>query len=133
MGAASTFEGAALANNAGKFFRRNLFDSEIARLMAILDERRPRGGDHGNQHTGGKVAKTPDGGIAKSHSSATSTAQTLGVSPRKAERARTVLDHAEPEVKEQVLSGEKSINRAYEETRTLKKLWRIVGSITPPA
>jgi hypothetical protein len=42
----------------------------------------------------------------------------IGTSRAKVEKARAILDHA-PEVLEQVLSGAKSINKAYTETQAL--------------
>ncbi|OPX18909.1 MAG: hypothetical protein BZ151_12030 [Desulfobacca sp. 4484_104] len=101
--------------------RRNLTDAEIIRCIEALDRRRQRGGDHGNQYTGGKVAKAPNGAFAKT---CEETAQTIGISPRKVERARTVLDHADPETREAVKEGKKSINRAYQETQAKRKAAR---------
>lgn len=73
-----------------------------------LDKRKPQGGDHGNQYTGGKVAKAQDCALGKS---ADETANTfLGISSRKVEQARTVLDKATDEVKEAVKSGGMTIN-----------------------
>ena len=46
--------------------------------------------------------------------SVTETASLLGISERKAEQIRAVTDHADPDVKEAVKSGQMSINKAYE-------------------
>jgi len=50
--------------------------------------------------------------------SATETAEIIGTSTRKVEQARAVLDKAAPEVKAAVVSGDMTINKAYQETRT---------------
>jgi protein gp37 len=108
-------EDAALAHAIGnQRNRRNLTEEEILRCIEALDRRKQRGGDRGNQYTGKKVAKAPNGAIGKS---AQETAKMVGVSPRKVERTRTVLKHADPEVVEAVKAGEMSIHRAYQVTR----------------
>lgn len=54
--------------------------------------------------------------------SAETMAKLFGVSTRKVEQARTVMNPDTPsEIKEAVLSGEKSINKAYNEVREIKK------------
>jgi len=95
--------------------RRNLTDREILVCISELDKKRYRGGDHGNQYTGGKVAKAQDCAFAKSSEN---TASLLGISARKVEQVRTVLDKAPDDVKEAVTSGDISINVAY--NRTIK-------------
>jgi len=85
-----------------------------------LDKRRSRGGDHKSAEYQAK-SKAPDGGIDSRSASAKATAQTIGISPRKVERARTVLDNADPETREAVREGKKSINRAYQETQAKRK------------
>jgi len=103
--------------------RRNLTDAELLRCIEALDKRKERGGDHGNQYTGGKVAKPSNDGIAKSRrsQSAQKTASTVGTSTRKVEKARTVLEHADEEVKEAVQAGEMSINKAYQVTQEARQ------------
>jgi len=93
--------------------RRNLRDKEIIKCIAELDKKRDRGGDHGNQYTGGKVAKAQGCAFAKSSGN---TAKTLGISTRKVEQVRTVLDKAPEEIKEAVKSGKMTINSAYKKT-----------------
>ena len=75
--------------------RRNMTAGDILRCVAALDQRKQRGGDHGNQHTGGKVAKVSTDTIAKG-ATADHTAELLGVSPATVNRARAVNDHATP-------------------------------------
>jgi ParB family chromosome partitioning protein len=89
--------------------RRNLTDGEILSCLEVLDKPQPRDADTG------KFAAAPDG--ASDSRSSGPTADTLGISHCKVERARTVSDNADPNIKEAVESGVMSINRAYEETR----------------
>jgi len=91
--------------------RRNLKDFEIMKCIEELDRR------------GNKLAnlvhnslEAPDGASRKSSES---TASLLGVSPRKVERVRTVMDRAPEDVKSAVKSGQMSINAAY--NRTIEK------------
>jgi len=93
--------------------RRSLTDQEILNCIAALDKKRYRGGDHGNQYTGGKVAKAQDCAFAKS---AENTASLLGISARKVEQIRTVMGKASDEIREAVKAGEMSINAAYNKT-----------------
>ena len=67
-------------------------------------------------------------GCASSGKSAETTAEIIGVSTRKIEQARAVLDKAAPEVKAAVVSGDMTINKAYQETRT-----KASGKIKTPA
>ena len=99
--------------------RRNLTDAEIVRCIEVLDRRKERGGDHGNQYTGGKVAIASNEAIGKS---AKETAKVVGISRAKVERTRTILEHAEEPVKEAVRAGEMSINRAYQLTQEKRRI-----------
>lgn len=96
--------------------RRNLADKEIIQCIAALDKKRDRGGDHGNQYTGGKEAKATSVTFAKSSNE---TGRLLGINYRKVEKARVVLDKAPEEVKDAVKSGKISINSAYNKIRDL--------------
>jgi hypothetical protein len=69
--------------------RRNLTDAELLKCIQWMDQRKERGGDRGNQYTGGKAQSCA---LPKS---ADQTAQTLGISARKVERVRTVMDHGD--------------------------------------
>lgn len=89
--------------------RRLFTDAEIIRCIEALDRKRQRGainGFRGNQYAKPEVVKASKEAISKS---AQDTAQLVGISPRKVERARTVLEHAEEEVKEAVKAGEMSL------------------------
>ena len=74
--------------------RRNLTDADIMRITGMLNERRAKGGDRGNQYTGGKVAMPSVEGIAKGRSgSAKEHATLIGTSATKVEKARTTIAH----------------------------------------
>ena len=93
--------------------RRNLTDAEIIRCIEALDRRKKQG--EGQERDKGKFQpKAPNGALGKS---SRETAKLVGVSPRKVERARTVLAQADEEVKAAVKEGKMSIHRAYEATR----------------
>ncbi len=95
--------------------RRNLTDQEILQCVSELDKRKTMA--EAGAMKGKKLA--PSG--ACSGKTAEGTAQTLGISSRKVERTRAVLDNAPEEVKEAVKSGKMSINKAYEKTRNPQK------------
>jgi protein gp37 len=90
--------------------RRNMNDGDILRCVEVLDNRRASG-------ERSDLAQ----GCARSGKSAPDTAAAVGVSPRKVEQARTVLDHAPTPLKEEVLAGRKSINAAYNETQERRR------------
>jgi hypothetical protein len=58
---------------------------------------------------------------AKCGKSATEMADVMGISPRKVERTRTVLDYADEDTKQEVLEGKKSIHKAYVETQERRR------------
>ena len=75
--------------------RRNLSDSEIARLVGVLDKRKERGGDHKSNAAKSKAQRCAiDPNTRKS---ASDTAATLGTSARKVEQVRTIMDHGKEE------------------------------------
>ncbi len=90
--------------------------ADIVHAVEVLDSRRPRGGDHGNQYAVGKVAKASQDAIAKS---ANETAKAVGVSQATVERVRTVLDHGTEAEKEAIRSGApiKPVAEAVQERR----------------
>jgi protein gp37 len=85
--------------------RRNLTDADILRLVEAVDKRKK---------TGPKDSASNDAKLGKS---AAETAEVIGTSQAKVEKARTVINHAPDEVKEEVKSGKSSINRAYKEAK----------------
>jgi len=88
--------------------RRNLEDKDIFQCIAVLDKRKDR-----TKNFTADNAKAPDGALGKS---SVETAGFLGISPRKVERARAVLDKAPDEFKEAIRTGAMSINAAYNKT-----------------
>ena len=88
--------------------RRNLRDAELFRCVEILYRKKPQGGWRGNKHTGG----IPVTNHAILGSSSQETASLLGISPRKVERVRTILNRAPQKIVAAVRSGKMSINKA---------------------
>ncbi len=93
--------------------RRNLTDAELFRYMEIIDERYVP-----QRNENGKFAGAPNGAAGKS---AEATGKLLGISGRKVERGRTVIDHGDPEIVEAVKKGEMSVNKGYGETQKKRK------------
>jgi len=96
--------------------RRNLTDADLLRCIEALDRRKQQG-----ERTD---LASPDAKLASGTSrrkSAVATAKMVGTSQTKVERGRTVLAYADPETKEAVLSGKKSIQKAYTETQWQRK------------
>ncbi len=95
--------------------RRNLSDAEITVCVFALDSRRARGGDRRSEQAKSKPQCC--GNENSRSASAKHTAEILGISPRKVEQVRTVLDHADPETLDAVKKGRISINKACNETQ----------------
>jgi len=90
--------------------RRNLSDAELWKCIEWMDKRKERG-----ERT--DLAQSCAKSETRNPKSAEQTAQTLGISARKVEQVRTVLDHGDDETKQAIEQGEISINKAYEETQ----------------
>ncbi|MDD5698392.1 MAG: hypothetical protein PHH77_07220 [Victivallaceae bacterium] len=89
--------------------RRNLSDSELVACVVELDKRMSKA------EAGAKRWElAPDG--ASSGKSAEETANLLGVSTRKVERIRAVIDNAPDEIKRMVKTGRMTVNSAYNRT-----------------
>ncbi|MBN2531855.1 MAG: hypothetical protein JXB88_03130 [Spirochaetales bacterium] len=92
--------------------RRNITDAEIYKCVEILDNRRSRGGDR----------KSED---FKSSSelliSREKTAQTIGTSAAKVQKARTIQDHGDKKTINAVKQGKISINKAYTQVQEKRK------------
>lgn len=98
--------------------RRNLTDADIWRYVKALDRRKSHGaepGGRGNQYTGGNATcvALPN----QPSRSAEKTAEVIGTSRGKVEKARRVLDLGTDETKQKLESGEISIHTAYCLTR----------------
>jgi hypothetical protein len=78
--------------------RRNWTPARIMSCVATLDRVVSKGGDRGNQHTGGKVPKASGDAFGKSSEV---TAEKLGVSARTVDRVRSINKPDTPvEIKE---------------------------------
>jgi hypothetical protein len=80
------------------------------RIVELVDRRRK---------SGERTDLAPIG--ARCGKSATEMADVIGISPRKVERTRTVLDYADEDTKQEVLEGKKSIHKAYVETQERRR------------
>jgi hypothetical protein len=87
--------------------------------MEALDSKRARGGDRRSE-----AEKSNAQHCAIENPATRSSGQTgeiLGISSRKVEMARTVMEHAEEATKEAVKQGDLSINQAYQKTQKDRK------------
>lgn len=82
--------------------RRNLTANEILTCITELDKRKPQGQRNDLAQKCAMLGK-----------SSAQTATLLGISSRKVEQARAVLDKAPDDIKEAIKSGEMSIHAAY--------------------
>lgn len=96
--------------------RRNMTEAEILRCIEALDRRKSHGGDRRSEDfiASSEALKDEEGELKSSGKrkakSAQKTAEIVGTSRAKVEKARSVL--ADPEEKEAVLDGKKSIHQA---------------------
>ena len=90
--------------------RRNLADEDILRCLQVLDtiDAPSRKKDDGSS------------GMTKKES-AELRAKELGTSKSKIEKARKVLEHGDEEIQEAINTGEKSINKAYNEVQEMRR------------
>lgn len=88
--------------------RRNLTDAELLNCISLIDTKYSRGGSS-------KASREAFG------KSAQKTADLLGISRGKVEKLRTVNDHASSQIKDAVLNGELSVNKAYNETMAARR------------
>jgi ParB family chromosome partitioning protein len=94
--------------------RRNLTDSELVACVVELDKKMPSG-----QRNDLAANLAPCG--ARLGKSASETANLLGVSTRKVERIRTVMDRAPDDIREMVRTGRMTVNSAYNRTVNCNK------------
>ena len=93
--------------------RRNLSDNELVACVVELDKRRDK-----MQNLMQNRTEAPCGASGKS---ATETASLLGVSTRKVERIRSVMDNADDDIKRMVKTGRMTVNSAYNRTVGAKR------------
>ena len=86
--------------------RRNMSDNDIVKCLALLDAM------HKEDEKDQKTTRKEENRIR---------AKELGVSPQKVDKARKVMEHGSPEMQEQVQSGEKSINKAFNEVQAQRR------------
>ena len=91
--------------------RRNISDAAILGAVEDIAPELTVGGDHGNQHTSGKVQMN----------SASSIANNIGTSETKVKKAIVIRKNASPEIKQAVKEGKISLNKGYHKTKTEKK------------
>lgn len=87
--------------------RRNLADEDIIRCLEVLDKLSDADGAEGESLTKKELSKLR--------------AKELGTSASKIEKAQKVLEHGDEELKESVNSGEKSINKAFQEMQEIRR------------
>jgi len=95
--------------------RRNMTDADILVCVALLDSKRPRGGDRRSEQA--KSKPSSDGNENSRSASAKETAEKVGTGTRKVEKARTVLGKGDPDTVAAVKTGKMSINKAYQEVQ----------------
>jgi ParB-like chromosome segregation protein Spo0J len=99
--------------------RRNMSDEDILNCLALLDT------IHSSEPTDGEDKPKP----SKKETNELR-AKELGISPNKVDKARKVMEHGNEEIRESISSGEKSINKAFQE---VQKIRRESGEIKGPA
>jgi hypothetical protein len=95
--------------------RRNMSDADIMVCVALVDSKRHRGGDRRSEQA--KSKPKSDGNENSRSASAKKTADKIGTSARKVEKARTVLTKGAPEIVDAVKKNEMSIHKAYQEVQ----------------
>ena len=89
--------------------RRNMTDEDILKCLALLDN--IHGSDQEDEDAPKKTRKAINEDRAKE----------LGISPGKVDKARKVLEHGDEEIRDQVKTGEKSINKAFNEIQETRR------------
>lgn len=89
--------------------RRNLSDEQIIRCLEILDK------------ISSKKKNGPDSRQPTKKETLEERAKELGASKSKIEKARTILEHGDDGIKDQVQSGQKSINKAFNDVQAQRR------------
>ncbi len=88
--------------------RRNISDEDILNCLALLDN------IHGTD--------TKEGEPTHSRKETNQMrAKELGISPHKVDKARKVMEHGDEQIRESISSGEKSINKAFQEVQEIRR------------
>jgi len=113
--------------------RRNMSEAELLRCIEAVDKRQERG--EAQERVRGKFQ--PKAQSCANGKSSEQTAKVVGVSARKVEQARSII--SDPEEKEAVMTGKKSINKASQDAKAKKsqgprrdKRWRSVAANDAP-
>jgi len=88
--------------------RRNMSDEDILNCLALLD----------NIH--GTDAKEGEPKHSRKETNEIR-AKELGISPHKVDKARKVMEHGDEQIRESISSGEKSINKAFQEVQEIRR------------
>ena len=101
--------------------RRNMSDDDILRCLELLDK----------IHAGSKKKKGLDTPELTQKEANEIRAKELGISPHKVDKARKVLKHGTDDIKESITTGEKSINKAFQEVQEIRReSGEIKGKVT---
>jgi ParB-like chromosome segregation protein Spo0J len=95
--------------------RRNMSEAELLRCIEAVDKRQERG--EAQERVRGKFQ--PKAQSCANGKSSEQTAKVVGVSARKVEQARSII--SDPEEKEAVITGKKSINKASQDAKAKRK------------
>src|SRR6056297_2531595 len=102
--------------------RRNITDAELYHCIIELDKRNSLGGDRKSEKIKSARAHViSEESDLKEGTSREKTAKMLGTSTTKVQKVRTINDYGSEKLKEAVLSGHISINKAYQEIMEKRK------------
>ncbi len=91
--------------------RRNMSDEDILNCLALLDT------IHGSAPKDGE----DDSPKPSRKETNEMRAKELGISSNKVDKARKVMEHGNEEIRESISSGEKSINKAFQEVQEIRR------------
>ena len=87
--------------------RRNMSDEDILSCLSLLDT------IHGSRDKGNPTLSRKKTNELR--------AKELGISPHKVDKARKVMEHGNEQIRESISSGEKSINKAFQEVQEARR------------
>ena len=90
--------------------RRNMSDEDILTCLALLDN------IHGSANHEEEDRSRPNRKETNEMR-----AKELGISPHKVDKARKVMEHGNDQIRESISSGEKSINKAFQEVQEIRR------------
>ena len=98
--------------------RRNLTDEQYFPAIEKLDKRKDRG-EYQRKDEKGQFTEVNK--LDKSEPTHIETASKLGIGSTKVQEARTVIDHGDDNLKQEIRDGRKTIHKAYEEVQEKRK------------